>query len=242
MPVPYRGCRAGPGCHRPSGGAGGGDLGDGHDSRISQLTEFAPQVPPAHPRHGPNTRPSPFGAPARSAFPRSSRLSRSGQVAWRCGVADHLGKSGPPLWISLTGLRGAAERSGGCWPGMRTGGRAPASGPAAASGPPMRKEAGERTTPGRATTATIMTRDNRHASARTRHVPQRAPGRLMGRRPSARHPGRGSWEASYPGNELLAGRGARWLLLMASVLTGLLLAVLTVHQAGAWTGLPGLGH
>jgi hypothetical protein len=43
-------------------------------------------------------------------------------------------------------------------------------------------------------------------------------------------------------NEVLAGRGARWLLLMASVLTGLLLAVLTVHQAGAWTGLPGLGH
>jgi len=43
-------------------------------------------------------------------------------------------------------------------------------------------------------------------------------------------------------NELLAGRGARWLLLMASVLTGLLMAVLTVHQAGAWTGLPGLGH
>lgn len=29
---------------------------------------------------------------------------------------------------------------------------------------------------------------------------------------------------------------------MASVLTGLLLAVLTVHQAGAWTGMSGLGH
>ena len=44
----------------------------------------------------------------------------------------------------------------------------------------------------------------------------------------------------------MAGNGmgwdARWLLLMASVLTGLLLAVLTVHQAGPWTGLPGLGH
>jgi hypothetical protein len=33
---------------------------------------------------------------------------------------------------------------------------------------------------------------------------------------------------------VLAGRAARWLLLTASVLTGLLLAVLTVHQAGGW--------
>jgi hypothetical protein len=41
---------------------------------------------------------------------------------------------------------------------------------------------------------------------------------------------------------VLAGRAARWLLLTASVLTGLLLAVLTVHRAGAWTGLSGLGH
>ena len=43
-------------------------------------------------------------------------------------------------------------------------------------------------------------------------------------------------------NELLAGRGARWLLLLASIVTGLLLAVLTVHQAGAWTGFSGGGH
>jgi hypothetical protein len=43
-------------------------------------------------------------------------------------------------------------------------------------------------------------------------------------------------------HEVLAGRGARWLLLIASVLTGLLLAVLTVHQAGAWTGLSSLGR
>jgi hypothetical protein len=40
-------------------------------------------------------------------------------------------------------------------------------------------------------------------------------------------------------NEVLAGRAARWLLLTASVLTGLLLAVLTVHWAGAWTGFFG---
>jgi hypothetical protein len=40
--------------------------------------------------------------------------------------------------------------------------------------------------------------------------------------------------------EVLAGRAARWLLLAASVLTGLLLAVLTIHRAGAWTGLFGL--
>ena len=37
-------------------------------------------------------------------------------------------------------------------------------------------------------------------------------------------------------SEVLAGRAARWLLLTASVLTGLLLAVLTVHRAGAWFG------
>ena len=41
-------------------------------------------------------------------------------------------------------------------------------------------------------------------------------------------------------NEVLAGRAARWLLLTASVLTGLLLTVLTIHRAGAWTGLFGL--
>jgi hypothetical protein len=42
--------------------------------------------------------------------------------------------------------------------------------------------------------------------------------------------------AGYRAHEVLAGRPARWLLLLASVLTGLLLAVLTVHRAGAWFG------
>jgi hypothetical protein len=41
-------------------------------------------------------------------------------------------------------------------------------------------------------------------------------------------------------NEVLAGRSARWLLLTGSFLAGLLLAVLTIHRAGAWTGLFGL--
>jgi hypothetical protein len=41
-------------------------------------------------------------------------------------------------------------------------------------------------------------------------------------------------------SEVLAGRAARWLLLTASVLIGLLLAVLTIHRVGAWTGLFGL--
>jgi hypothetical protein len=36
--------------------------------------------------------------------------------------------------------------------------------------------------------------------------------------------------------EVLAGRRARWLLLTASVLTGMLLGVVTFHQAGAWLG------
>lgn len=35
-------------------------------------------------------------------------------------------------------------------------------------------------------------------------------------------------------SEVLAGRLTRWLLLTASLLTGVLLAVLTVHSAGAW--------
>ena len=64
--------------------------------------------------------------------------------------------------------------------------------------PERAEEAGERTKPGRAITAMIMTRGNRHASARMQHPLQRVPGRLMGRRPSAGHPGRGSWEGSYP--------------------------------------------
>ena len=40
----------------------------------------------------------------------------------------------------------------------------------------------------------------------------------------------------------MAGRAARWLLLTASVLAGLLLAVLTIHRAGAWARFSGLGH
>jgi hypothetical protein len=43
-------------------------------------------------------------------------------------------------------------------------------------------------------------------------------------------------------NQVLAGRTARWLLLTASVLTGLLLAVLTVQRAGAWLAFSGLGQ
>ena len=33
------------------------------------------------------------------------------------------------------------------------------------------------------------------------------------------------------------GRPARWLLLTAPVLTGLLLGVLTLHQAAVWPGM-----
>jgi hypothetical protein len=36
--------------------------------------------------------------------------------------------------------------------------------------------------------------------------------------------------------EVLAGRPARWLLLTASILTGLVIALTTVHLAGPWTG------
>ena len=43
-------------------------------------------------------------------------------------------------------------------------------------------------------------------------------------------------------NQVLAGRTARWLLLTASILTGLLLAVLTIHWAGAWPGFLGPGQ
>jgi hypothetical protein len=43
-------------------------------------------------------------------------------------------------------------------------------------------------------------------------------------------------QAGRRAREVLAGRSARWLLLAASVLTGLLLAVLTVHSAGPWIG------
>jgi hypothetical protein len=38
-------------------------------------------------------------------------------------VVDYLGESVPLLWVSLTGLRGAAERPGACWHGMQTCGR-----------------------------------------------------------------------------------------------------------------------
>ena len=42
--------------------------------------------------------------------------------------------------------------------------------------------------------------------------------------------------AGYRARGVLAGRRARWLLLTASVLTGVLLGVLTFHQAGGWLG------
>jgi hypothetical protein len=47
--------------------------------------------------------------------------------------------------------------------------------------------------------------------------------------------------AGYRAREALAGRSARWLLLTASVLTGVLLAMLTFHQAGAWLGAHAAG-
>jgi hypothetical protein len=43
--------------------------------------------------------------------------------------------------------------------------------------------------------------------------------------------------ASYRAQEVLAGRPARLLLLVASLLTGLLLAMLTVHRTGVWLGV-----
>jgi hypothetical protein len=41
--------------------------------------------------------------------------------------------------------------------------------------------------------------------------------------------------------QVLAGRPARWLLLTASILVGLLLALTTVHLSGAWAGFAGGG-
>ena len=41
---------------------------------------------------------------------------------------------------------------------------------------------------------------------------------------------------------MLGGRPARWLLLTAALLTGLLLAVITVHLAGAWVAVPRPGR
>jgi hypothetical protein len=48
-------------------------------------------------------------------------------------------------------------------------------------------------------------------------------------------PGRAAGVGHRAG-QVLAGRAARWLLLTASVLGGLLLAVLTVRQGGGWLG------
>ena len=42
--------------------------------------------------------------------------------------------------------------------------------------------------------------------------------------------------AGYRAQEVLAGRPARWLLLAASLLTGLLLAVITLNRVGLWFG------
>ncbi len=42
--------------------------------------------------------------------------------------------------------------------------------------------------------------------------------------------------------EVLAGRPARWLLLTASLLAGLLIAVLTVHLSAPWVGFHSFGH
>jgi hypothetical protein len=48
--------------------------------------------------------------------------------------------------------------------------------------------------------------------------------------------------AGYRADQVLGGRAARWLLLTAALLTGLLLAVITVHLAGPWTAVPGSGR
>ena len=48
--------------------------------------------------------------------------------------------------------------------------------------------------------------------------------------------------AGYRADQVLGGRAARWLLLTAALLTGLLLAVITVHLAGPWATVPGLGR
>jgi hypothetical protein len=47
--------------------------------------------------------------------------------------------------------------------------------------------------------------------------------------------------AGHRAEEILGGRAARWLLLTASLLTGLLLAVLSVHLTGSWAA-PGAGR
>jgi hypothetical protein len=48
--------------------------------------------------------------------------------------------------------------------------------------------------------------------------------------------------AGHRAQEVLGGRAARWLLLTASLLTGLLLAVITVHLAGHWAAVPSQGR
>ncbi len=44
-------------------------------------------------------------------------------------------------------------------------------------------------------------------------------------------------KAGHRAHEVLAGRGARWLVLAASLLVGLLLAMLTVHRVDLWFGM-----
>ena len=68
-----------------------------------------------------------------------------------------------------------------------------------------------------------------HVLAYVRRLPRLARGDLAGR-------------AARSANHVLAGRTARWLLLTASVLAGLLLAVVTIHRAGARTGFLGPGQ
>ncbi|MBO0816837.1 MAG: hypothetical protein J2P30_17060 [Actinobacteria bacterium] len=63
-----------------------------------------------------------------------------------------------------------------------------------------------------------------HVLAYIWRLPRLARGDLAGR-------------AGRRAGEVLAGRGARWLLVIASVLAGLLLAVLTVHRAGRLDGV-----
>jgi hypothetical protein len=48
--------------------------------------------------------------------------------------------------------------------------------------------------------------------------------------------------AGHRAQEVLGGRAARWLLLTAALLTGLLFAVITVHLAGAWVAVPHPGR
>jgi hypothetical protein len=48
--------------------------------------------------------------------------------------------------------------------------------------------------------------------------------------------------AGHRAEEVLGGRAARWLLLTAALLTGLLFAVITVHLAGAWVAGPHPGR